>query len=95
MNKFFLNLLALSMSLLWGSALAAPIYQSPTGGWTYTYSGTATASGSGGSDAFDALDGTWSHDNGSDQWDGSAIGAGRPPEFDSNRLKIDQYFSSF
>lgn len=27
---------------------------------------------------FDALDGTFSHDNGSDAWDGSAIGAGSP-----------------
>jgi hypothetical protein len=26
----------------------------------------------------EALDGTWSHDNGSDQWDGSAPGAGNP-----------------
>ena len=25
-------------------------------------------------EGFASLDGTWSHDNGSDQWDGSAIG---------------------
>jgi hypothetical protein len=27
---------------------------------------------------FDSLDGTWDHDNGSDQWDGTGIGVGRP-----------------
>jgi len=41
----------------------------------YVYTGDAAAGGSG--SGFDALDGTWSHDNGSDQWDGSAIGAGQ------------------
>jgi hypothetical protein len=29
-------------------------------------------------DDFDSLDGTWDHDNGSDQWDGTGIGVGRP-----------------
>ena len=50
------------------------VYDPPAGGWTYTYNGAAAADGP----AFTALDGTWDHDNGSDEWDGSAIGAGRP-----------------
>jgi len=45
-------------------------------GQIYTYDGSADAPGSG--SAFDALDGTWSHDNGSDAWDGTAIGVGVP-----------------
>jgi hypothetical protein len=40
----------------------------------YTYTGDAAA---GGAD-WTALDGTWDHDNGSDQWDESGIGMGRP-----------------
>ena len=48
-------------------------YQEPAGGWTYRYDGDAVAS----ADAA-ALDGTWNHDNGSDAWDASAIGEGRP-----------------
>jgi hypothetical protein len=32
----------------------------------------------GGTNNFDSLDGNWDHNNGSDEWDGSAIGAGRP-----------------
>lgn len=50
-------------------------FADPAGGWTYAYTGDAAAAGSGG---FTALDGTWSHDNGSDNWDGSAIGAPNP-----------------
>ncbi|MBN2269355.1 MAG: PEP-CTERM sorting domain-containing protein [Sedimentisphaerales bacterium] len=46
------------------------------GGIIYTYNGSADAPGSG--SAFDALDGTWSHSNGSDEWDATAIGLGRP-----------------
>ena len=53
---------------------AAPVYLPPVGGWDYCYTGDAAA---GGAD-FTALDGTWSHDNGSDQWDETMIGAGRP-----------------
>ena len=55
-------------------ATAGVLYPDPAGGWTYTYDGAAAADGP----AFTALDGTWDHDNGSDEWDGSAIGAGRP-----------------
>ena len=57
-----------------GSACGGVDFPAPTGGWTYIYTGDdATAGG-----AFQSLDGTWDHDNGSDQWDGSVIGEGRP-----------------
>jgi len=48
----------------------------PPGGWinTYTYTSDAAAAGPG----YNALDGTWSHENGSDQWDETAIGDGNP-----------------
>jgi hypothetical protein len=51
-------------------------YLPPVGGWTYEYDGSAAAAGPG--TGFNALDGTWSHWNGSDEWDGTVIGAGRP-----------------
>jgi len=57
------------------TALAGPAYLPPSGGWSYIYNGDSAAIGSGG---FTSLDGTWSHDNGNDEWDGSQIGAGRP-----------------
>lgn len=44
------------------------------GAQAYVYTGDDAAGGGG----FTALDGTWSHDNGSDQWDETGIGAGRP-----------------
>jgi hypothetical protein len=50
-------------------------YPDPPGGWLYTYTGNNVAPGTGG---YTALDGTWSHDNVSDQWDGTGIGVGRP-----------------
>ncbi|UCG57120.1 MAG: PEP-CTERM sorting domain-containing protein [Phycisphaerales bacterium] len=40
----------------------------------YIYNGDAAAGGA----AWTALDGTWDHDNGSDEWDESAIGSGSP-----------------
>lgn len=65
---------------LWGLAFLVAIssqvlgqgYSAPAGGWTYTLDGSNAAGGAG----FTALDGSWSHDNGSDAWDESAIGAG-------------------
>lgn len=53
-------------------------YLEPTGGWAYKFDGDNAAAGGGA--AFDALDGKWSHNNGSDEWDGSSVdaGAGRP-----------------
>jgi len=44
--------------------------------YVYTYDGDAAIAGE--ANSFDSLDGTWDHDNGSDQWDGSVIGEGMP-----------------
>ncbi len=57
-----------------GRASAETLYSAPSSWWTYMYQGDKAAPGA----AFTALDGKWSHDNGSDQWDESAIGTGAP-----------------
>lgn len=64
-------------ALAWGTiaASAGQIYGDPPGGWAYIFQGDTAQAGSGG---FTALDGAWSHDNGSDAWDGSGLGAGVP-----------------
>lgn len=68
------------------AALTTPLtaqlaFSPPDGGWNYIYSGDAAAYAAPG-DGFASLDGTWSHDNGSDEWDGSGLGG----EFgDANR----------
>ena len=49
-----------------------PGYAEPVGGWDYSFNGDAAEPGEG--SGFDALDGTWSHTNGSDEWDGSGLG---------------------
>ena len=64
----------LAMSLGAGVAVGGVEYAEPFDGWTYIYTGDAGAPGA----DFTALDGTWSHDNGSDQWDETEIGTGRP-----------------
>ncbi|MHC4660011.1 MAG: PEP-CTERM sorting domain-containing protein [Planctomycetota bacterium] len=70
MKRLIFTLLVVSViSLVFGTAQAGVEFLDPAGGWTYIYTGDA-ATGS--------LDGTWDHDNGSDQWDESVIGAGRP-----------------
>jgi hypothetical protein len=56
-----------------GVVYAGMDYPDPAGGWTYCYGGTCVNPASAG-----ALDGTWNHDDGSDEWDGSMIGIGRP-----------------
>lgn len=66
----------LVLALVGSSAHAGMDYLAPEGGWTYVYTGDAAAAGATGS--FDALDGVWDHDNGSDAWDGTAIGEGKP-----------------
>lgn len=66
--------LALVLCLSAGVARAGVAYPDPLVGWTYTFTGDSAAGGAG----FTALDGTWSHDNGSDKWDETAIGAGGP-----------------
>jgi len=54
---------------------AQGVFGVPESGWTYIFQGDAADPGSGG---FTALDGTWNPENGSAQWDGSAIGEGNP-----------------
>ena len=55
-------------------ASAGILYPGPPSWWTYMYLGEKAAPGSGST----ALDGKWSHDNGSDVWDESPLGAGVP-----------------
>ena len=56
-----------------GPLVAQLAFSPPEGGWNYIYEGDQASYASDG-EGFASLDGTWSHDNGSDQWDGSAIG---------------------
>jgi hypothetical protein len=48
-------------------------YGAPSRGWAYIYNGDKDARGED-ETGFTSLDGVWSHSNGSDMWDGSAIG---------------------
>src|SRR3989475_9047306 len=52
---------------------AGVAYSDPPGGWTYIYNGDQLIVADDAS-GFASLDGTWSHNNGSDEWDGSTIG---------------------
>jgi len=65
----FLTCYILVLGFAAGAAVAGIDYGDPDGGWTYIYTCDAAAAD---------LDGTWDHDNGSDQWDESEIGAGMP-----------------
>ena len=56
----------------------ADLYAPPLGGYAYTYEANPGQDAAGAGTAFDALDGTFSHNNGSDQWDGTGPGLGRP-----------------
>ncbi|RPH94664.1 MAG: T9SS C-terminal target domain-containing protein [Calditrichaeota bacterium] len=63
-----------SFFILWvlvGLAIGSNIYEPPDGGWTYKYDGDVWGD-------IPALDGLWSHDNGSDAWDGTMICYGSP-----------------
>jgi len=42
----------------------------------YVYDGDVAIAGE--ADNYDSLDGTWDHNNGSDEWDGTGIGEGNP-----------------
>src|SRR3989454_2738200 len=66
----FRILILVSLALASQSIIAGVAYPDPPGGWTYIYNGDVAAFGTG---AFDALDGTWNRNNGSSEWDGSAI----------------------
>jgi len=52
---------------------AGILFPDPPGGWTYMYNGDQLMVGAEGS-GWSSLDGTWTHDNDSDAWDGSEIG---------------------
>jgi hypothetical protein len=71
-------------------------FDPPPGGWTYVFEGDSADPGSGAANAFDALDGSWSYDNGSDAWDATAIGTGSPggvsalTEGDVNYIRIQE-----
>ena len=69
----FSTLVIVSTCILPLHAQDESTYASPPDGWIYTFDGSDNQS-----DGTASLDGTWSHDNGSDQWDGSEIGAGHP-----------------
>jgi hypothetical protein len=56
-----------------GMLAAQAAYPDPPGGWTYKYQGDQLIVGAENS-GYTSLDGTWTHDNGSDGWDGSIIG---------------------
>jgi len=55
-------------------AKAGLVYGDPSGGWTYTYSGSAAAAGDNNGATFDALDAKWSENSDASHWDGSTIG---------------------
>ncbi len=67
-----LCVLVLALGLAAGQAVGGVSYSDPPGGWRYIYPGVGAAN----PDAA-ALDGNWDHNNGSDAWDGSLIGAGQ------------------
>ena len=74
---FFITLAA---ATLWaGQIQAGELYADPADGWSYIYHGEEADAGADGS-GFTSLDGTWSHDNGSDQWNSDYItdGIGAP-----------------
>lgn len=73
-KSFYLASFVFVLSLTASVVIAGVDYGDPDGGWTYIYTGDAGAPGA----DFSALDGTWSHDNGSDSWDESEIGSGIP-----------------
>jgi len=55
------------------SMMAQVSFNAPDGGWNYIYEGDEANYAPEG-EGFASLDGTWNHDNASDQWDGSGIG---------------------
>ena len=59
-----------------GLGTADVIYNPPEGGWDYLYDGDVWDPGD--ADGNFALDGFWSHDDGSDAWDGTIITDGNP-----------------
>lgn len=82
-TKHLVSVLAATMVMFAATTVLAQnlAYLPPPGGWLYAYTGDVVAYGSGfvgGSPVFDSLDGYWNRGNGSDAWDGSAIGSPAP-----------------
>lgn len=71
-----ISIIFLVMGMAGDVARAGIDYRVPPGGWTYIYNGDQDTNGP--TKNFDSLDGTWDHDNGSDEWDGTQIFWGRP-----------------
>ncbi|MBI4327845.1 MAG: hypothetical protein HY674_21655 [Chloroflexi bacterium] len=68
------SILVITAAVLFAPAASAGVaFPDPPGGWTYIYPGDQLLVGAAG-DGYVNLDGTWTHDNGSDEWDGSEIG---------------------
>ena len=68
--------LAAILTILASANLAVgQVFDAPSSGWAYTFEGADAADSV---DPFGSLDGTWDHNNGSDQWDGTGIGEGNP-----------------
>lgn len=65
--------LLISVLLLSAPAFGAYV---PPGGWDYIFEGDMAIAGP--SNDNDSLDGSWDHNNSSDEWDGSGIGSGSP-----------------
>jgi len=80
----FINVFLISL------AFAQVKYQPPEGGWTYQYDGEDEIP-----DAFAALDGLWDHENGSDAWDGTAIGEGNPGGIKVMKDTVGGYETTF
>jgi len=77
--KYLLSVVILIMVPSVGIIRAGVEYVDPPGGWSYIYLGNTAAAGDPhGSPGYNALDGTWSHENDSDSWDGTGMGSGNP-----------------
>jgi len=67
-----------SLALIFASSVesfAQDSWAEPVDGWAYSYEAD---DGQAAGDAFASLDGTWNHENGSDQWDGLGFEGGSP-----------------
>ncbi|MHC4499047.1 MAG: hypothetical protein ACYS21_08060, partial [Planctomycetota bacterium] len=83
-NLFYLASFILVLGLTTLPAAAGVDYGEPDGGWTYIYDGAGVAVGDpDGTEGYNALDGTWNHNNGSDELDTTGnnweIGGGGDP----------------
>lgn len=78
--KTIAHLLVLALSVFVAVSVQAGVaFPDPAGGWTYIFNGDKDTYGGPGS-GFTSLDGTWSFENGSSQWDGSKIGGVLGPD---------------